>query len=308
MNKSISKNKKRKKRKNNDNGELIAPDVKNLLDEYELNEREFFIDVNGLPWVTQKLLKDLMGVSLDAISKNIREIWEWEILDEKTNKIYLNRSHSKSKIGFYSLDVLTQLGMTLKSRPAREFQKKLREIVKGLYTGELRIIDGNYVRALVSSKPTTKHRNRINKWMEKQGIRIDLIEKREFTAKLTSQIQDLLKELKLFGYFGVIYKDFFEVVFGMKKSILMEKEGLTNPNTIRDYCNENNELLIIEFIEEIFLIKSLQNKDNISIRQLLRYGKECAEIGRKMRKTLLKKDEMITYYSNQRALDEYMIK
>ncbi len=316
-----SKAKVKKKNITNGNNELITPEVKKLLNEYELNEKEFFIDDKGLPWVTQQLLADLMGTGTSTISDNIQEIWDWKILNKKEHLKELTDLNNLSEIPdkknketrgrkkhYYSLDVLTQLGMTLKSRPAREFQKKLRKIVKGLYTGEIKIIDSNYVFTLVSSKPTTDHRYKINQWMEKQGITPELIEKREFTAKLTSQIKELLIELGLFGYFGIIYKDFFEAVFGMKKSILMEKKGLTNPNTIRDHC-DNNELLIIEFIEEIFLVKLLQNDNNlVTKRQLLKYAKECAEIGRKMRKTLLKKDEMILYSYNQSALDKYMIK
>ena len=261
---------------------LSQPELKDLLNKYGLDEKGMFIDEKGLPWFSRLLLADLMEVNPATISNNANEIWDWGILDKTLNlKILTKKSGDPRGRGkhYYSLDVLTQLGMTLKSKPARKFQKQIRKLFKGLYTGDLSIVSKDQVFNAIAAMPTTKHRKKINEQMISQGLLTADIELRCYNVKLNTTLRYLIKDLGYGGLISHIQKRMGKAIYKMTPAEYRELHGITDEHRTRDYCSAD-QWMVAQFIEKELYKMIINYEGEITSQVLLKFAEDCTQRGK----------------------------
>ena len=204
--------------------------------------------------------------------------------------------------------MLIQLGITLKSNPAREFQAKVRKIFKGFFTGDLRLMDMRTVFNNIGLIPTKTHRQNVNNYMLKSGIPSFDIETRTYNVKLTTELKNLLQELGLGGQVPHVWKEFAKVIYPQGICVFDESEGVVNPHLRRDYCNAN-QWMITQVIDRELFRRLLNHDGKLSKIDLYKYVEQCVQMGITIRDNLIENDEITIEINNrQSALDEYFIR
>ena len=83
---------------------------------YQSDDKDVKIDVflqNESVWLTQKMMSELFGVNIPAISKHLNNIFEGHELEEKSVISILETTASDGKIyktQFYNLDAIIAVG------------------------------------------------------------------------------------------------------------------------------------------------------------------------------------------------------
>jgi len=120
---------------------------------YQSDDKDVKIDVflqNESVWLTQKMMSELFGVNIPAISKHLNNIFEGHELEEKSVISILETTASDGKIyktQFYNLDAIIAVGYRVNSKQATKFRiwatKILKEyIIKGFALDDDRLKQG----------------------------------------------------------------------------------------------------------------------------------------------------------------------
>lgn len=278
-----------------------------LIHDYGLDEKETHVDSNNDSWFTSKFLCELMGVVPNTVKKNTEEIFDWGILDKSTNCKKMQKVGSNKPVRFYSLDVLTQLGMTLRSKPARQFQKRLRNIFKGLVKGELRLINTNNIFNAIENQPTTEHRQRVNIQMINKGLLEADVETRCYNVKLTKALNDLIIEFGYGGYIPHIQREIGKAIYRMYPQEWSELHNITNPHRRRDYCTAD-QWTVTQFVEKELYKMLIHHDGDVNKRQLFKYVNDCTQRGLGLWELIQENEEIKNHIcSNQSSLDEYIV-
>jgi len=256
----------------------------NLVNDYGLDENETYIDNKGNTWFTRDFLAKLMGVEPSTISRNIQEIFDWEILDSDSHFKKFKNCTKKSteargrKKHYYSLDVLTQLGMTLRSENARNFQKQLRFIVKGLVNGDLKLTSTKSLFSCIANKPTTPYREKMIQKQLNSGRSENYVGVRVYNVKLNTAMRKVISKNKLSGHIPEVLIELGKIAYEMTPSEFREVNGITNPHITREFCtHEQNRL--IQFLEEELCKMLFDHEGTLTKRQLFKYVEDCSERG-----------------------------
>lgn len=281
----------------------------NLVNDYGLDEKETFVDKQGNTWFTVKFLTELMGSTQPTINRNINEIFYWGILDKENNInkfIKFNKGVRGRNKTFYSLDVLTQLGMTLRSENARQFQKQLRFIVKGLVNGDLKITSTKNLFVAIANKKTTPHREKISQKQLLKGVPEHNVYTRIYNAKLNEELRKRLSKKELAGYIPEVLKRLGSVAYRMEPSEFRALHGIENPHITREYCTHDQNR-VIQFLEEELYKRVSCHEGKLTKKQLFKYVNECMEKGEDYSKIIY--EEIVVHTSpiktEQAKLDNF---
>jgi len=74
-------------------------------------------------WLTQAQIAELFGRERSVITKHIRNIFNENELDEKSNVQFLHIPNSDKPVAFYSLDVIIAVGYRVKSPRGTQFRQ-----------------------------------------------------------------------------------------------------------------------------------------------------------------------------------------
>ncbi len=253
----------------------------NLVNDYGLDEKETKLDDEGNPWFTAEFLAELMGVNPMTIRNNVNEIFDWEILD-KTLNLRIFEKKSKELRGrnkyYYSLDILTQLGMTLRSENAREFQKQIRFIVKGLVNGDLKLNSTKNLFVAIANKKTTHYRKKISQKQLVSGVPEHNVYTRIYNAKLNTELRKRLSKKEMSGYIPEVLRIIGKTAYGVDPSEFREIHGIENPHHTREHCSHDQNR-VIQFLEEELYKRVSCHEGKLSKRQLFKYVDDCIQKG-----------------------------
>lgn len=73
-------------------------------------------------WLSQAQMCRLLGRDRSVITKHIRNIFEEEELDEKSNVHFLHIANSDKPVKYYNLDVIISVGYRVKSQQGTQFR------------------------------------------------------------------------------------------------------------------------------------------------------------------------------------------
>ncbi len=102
---------------------------------------------NETIWLTQKKMAELFGVDRTVITKHLKNIFETNELEEKSNVQKMHIPKSDKPVKFYNLDVIISVGYRVNSAQATHFRiwatKTLRHyMIKGFAIDEQRLKNG----------------------------------------------------------------------------------------------------------------------------------------------------------------------
>ena len=86
--------------------------------------------VDGTVWLSQKMIAKLFDVDRTVITKHLKNIFESNELDEKSNVQKMHFSHSDKPIKFYNLDVIISVGYRVNSKRATQFRIWATNVIK----------------------------------------------------------------------------------------------------------------------------------------------------------------------------------
>ena len=78
---------------------------------------------NGTVWLTQAQIAELFNKERSGISKHIKNIFDENELEEKSNVNYLHIANSDKPVAFYSLDVILAVGFRVRSPRGTQFRQ-----------------------------------------------------------------------------------------------------------------------------------------------------------------------------------------
>ena len=81
-------------------------------------------------WLTQAQMAELFGRDIGVISRHIKNIFEEDELDEKSNLQKTQIANSDKPVNFYSLDVIISVGYRVKSKNGVIFRKWANKVLK----------------------------------------------------------------------------------------------------------------------------------------------------------------------------------
>ncbi|NQV91997.1 virulence RhuM family protein, partial [Candidatus Woesearchaeota archaeon] len=81
-------------------------------------------------WLSQKMIAKLFDVDRTVITKHLKNIFESNELDEKSNVQKMHFSHSDKPIQFYNLDVIISVGYRVNSKRATQFRIWATNVIK----------------------------------------------------------------------------------------------------------------------------------------------------------------------------------
>ena len=81
-------------------------------------------------WLTQSQMAELFDRDIGVISRHIKNIFEEEELEEKSNLQKMQIANSDKPVNFYSLDVIISVGYRVKSKNGVIFRKWANKILK----------------------------------------------------------------------------------------------------------------------------------------------------------------------------------
>jgi hypothetical protein len=101
-------------------------------------------------WLTQKVMGQLFGKDRSVITKHLKNIFDSEELEEKSNVQKMHISGSDKPVKFYNLDVIISVGYRVNSYQATQFRiwatKTLKEyIIKGFVMDDERLKQGGVI-------------------------------------------------------------------------------------------------------------------------------------------------------------------
>ena len=79
--------------------------------------------INDTVWLTQKQIAELFEKDRSVITKHIRNVFNEQELDEKSNVQNLHIANSDKPVTFYNLDVIISIGYRVKSKRGVEFRR-----------------------------------------------------------------------------------------------------------------------------------------------------------------------------------------
>lgn len=114
---------------------------------YETEDGKSILDVrlqDETVWLTQKQMADLFDRDRSVVTKHIKNIFEEEELDQKSNVHFLHIAKSDKPTTFYSLNVIISVGYRVKSKRGTQFRiwatQTLKDhLVKGYTINEKRL-------------------------------------------------------------------------------------------------------------------------------------------------------------------------
>ena len=86
--------------------------------------------VDGTVWLSQKMIAKLFDVDRTVITKHLKNIFENDELDEKSNVQKMHFSHSDKPIKFYNLNVIISVGYRVNSKRATQFRIWATNVIK----------------------------------------------------------------------------------------------------------------------------------------------------------------------------------
>ena len=81
-------------------------------------------------WLTQAQMSELFGRDIGVISRHIKNIFEEDELEEKSNLQKMQNANSDKPVNFYSLDVIISVGYRVKSKNGIIFRKWANKVLK----------------------------------------------------------------------------------------------------------------------------------------------------------------------------------
>ena len=86
--------------------------------------------VDETVWLSQKMIAKLFDVDRTVITKHLKNIFESNELDEKSNVQKMHFSHSDKPIKFYNLEVIISVGYRVNSKRATQFRIWATNVIK----------------------------------------------------------------------------------------------------------------------------------------------------------------------------------
>ena len=81
-------------------------------------------------WLSQSQMAELFGRDIGVISRHIKNIFEEDELDEKSNLQKMQIANSDKPVNFYSLDVIISVGYRVKSKNGVVFRRWATKVLK----------------------------------------------------------------------------------------------------------------------------------------------------------------------------------
>ena len=81
-------------------------------------------------WLNQSQMIELFERNQSVISRHIKNVFEEDEVDEKSNMHFLHNAFSDKPVAYYSLDVIISVGYRVKSKRGIEFRKLANSVLK----------------------------------------------------------------------------------------------------------------------------------------------------------------------------------
>jgi prophage maintenance system killer protein len=123
------------------------------------NDNNITVDVvleNDTVWLTQKQISSLYEKERSVITKHIRNVFNDQELDEKSNVQILHIATSDKPVSFYSLDVIISVGYRVKSNRGVEFRRWANSVLKDY------LLKGYALNNNLIDKTHTEYQNILN--------------------------------------------------------------------------------------------------------------------------------------------------
>lgn len=85
---------------------------------------------NETVWLSQAQMIELFGCDQSVISRHIKNVFQENEVEEKSNMHFLHIANSDRPVAYYSLDVIISVGYRVKSRRGVEFRKWANSVLK----------------------------------------------------------------------------------------------------------------------------------------------------------------------------------
>jgi phage antirepressor YoqD-like protein len=200
---------------------------------------------NETVWLTQKQIAGMYGVTIDNISKHIKNILDRQELDRDSviEKYYITESDGKSyNTEHYNLDMILSLGYRINSKVATKFRQWATETLKEKILGsEVKQLPQTYSEAL---------RELADSWDKNEQLttenkeRAKALEKAQPAIEFTEQVHN--------SYNTITIRDFAKLMnTGQKRlfQLLRDKAYLNQNNTPRPGYLDSG---VFEIIEKTF--------------------------------------------------------
>jgi len=100
---------------------------------FQSQSKEDSIEVkfaDGTVWLSQKMIAKLFDVDRTVITRHLKNIFESNELDEKSNVQKMHFGHSDKPIKFYNLDAIISVGYRVNSKRATQFRIWATKVIK----------------------------------------------------------------------------------------------------------------------------------------------------------------------------------
>ncbi len=100
---------------------------------FETSDKQIALNVamsQDTVWLTQAQMVELFQRDISVISRHIKNVFNENEVDEKSNLHFLQIANSDKPVAFYSLDVIISVGYRVKSKRGVEFRKWANTVLK----------------------------------------------------------------------------------------------------------------------------------------------------------------------------------
>lgn len=132
-------------------------------------------------WLNQSQMIELFQRDQSVISRHIRNVFDEQEVDEKSNMHFLHNAFSDKPVAYYSLDVIISVGYRVKSKRGVEFRKWANSvlksyIIKGYAANERCLQELNQTLQIMRRAEKNLETNQILSVVEKYTKALDLLD------------------------------------------------------------------------------------------------------------------------------------
>ena len=136
---------------------------------------------NETVWLNQSQMIELFDRNQSVISRHIKNIFEEEEVDEKSNMHFLHNAFSDKPVAYYSLDVIISVGYRVKSKRGIEFRKWANSvlksyILKGYAANDHRLEELKQTLQIIRRNETELDTNQVLSVVERYTQALDLLD------------------------------------------------------------------------------------------------------------------------------------
>lgn len=100
---------------------------------FQTEDKDIVLDVavqDETVWLSQAQMIVLFGRDQSVISRHIKNVFQENEVDEKSNMHFLHIANSDRPVAYYSLDVIISVGYRVKSKRGVEFRRWANRVLK----------------------------------------------------------------------------------------------------------------------------------------------------------------------------------